>query len=107
MRSQSLESWGRPMSYLDTPRVHFLGAFFAEPSTINNDPSNDSLPPPLDLSRNPDGPAFFRFLDCAASSVVGPDGAVSLPDGGDPLARATVSTVEAPLPRVAKIVDLN
>lgn len=28
------------MSYLDTPRFHFLGKFFANPSTINNATEN-------------------------------------------------------------------
>jgi hypothetical protein len=28
------------MSYLDVPRLHFFGSFFANPSTNNNDPAN-------------------------------------------------------------------
>jgi hypothetical protein len=29
-----------PMSYLDPPRLHFRGRFFADPSTINNSITN-------------------------------------------------------------------
>ena len=45
------------MSYLDAPRIHFFGTFFANPSTINNTLSNFDLKPPLDLQWNPDGSA--------------------------------------------------
>ncbi len=95
------------MSYLDEPRIHFFGKYFANPSTINNDIGNYDLKPPLDLSWNPDGSAFFRFLDCAVSLVVGPDGVGAAGDAGDPIAQATVTTPQAPPPKVAKIVDLD
>jgi len=34
------------MSYLDAPRLHFFGKYFANPSTINNQLSNFDLKPP-------------------------------------------------------------
>jgi hypothetical protein len=95
------------MSYLDAPRIHFFGGYFANPSTINNNLTNYDLKPPLDLSWNPDVSAFFRFRDCAVRSAVGHDGAVSAGDAGDPITRATVTTPQAPQPKVAKIVDLD
>src|SRR5262245_12400113 len=95
------------MSYLDAPRIHFFGGYFANPSTINNNLTNYDLKPPLDLSWNPDGSAFFRFRGCAVSSAVGHGGAVSAEDAVDPIIRATVTTPQAPQPKLAKIVDLD
>jgi hypothetical protein len=100
-------SWSIAMSYLDTPRIHFFGQFFGNPSTINNDLSNYALQPPLDLSWNPNGSAFFRFVNCRVSSAVGADGKVVNPAGGDPIVAAVVSTPQAPQTKVAKIVDLD
>jgi hypothetical protein len=79
------------MSYLDEPRIHFFGKYFADPSTINNDLGNYDLKPPLDLSWNPDGSAFFRFMDCAVGSVVGVDGDGATEGAGDPITRETSS----------------
>jgi hypothetical protein len=95
------------MSYLDAPRVHFFGTFFANPSTINNDLDNFALKPPLDVSWNPEGAALFRFLDCRVSSVVSADGTSLAAAAGDPIAQGTVSTALSPPQVVAKIVDLD
>ena len=95
------------MSYLDAPRIHFFGKYFANPSTINNDLSNYSLKPPLDLSWNPDGSAFFRFVDCVVSGAVGNDGTALSSGAGDPITKATVTTPQSPPTKVAKIVDLD
>jgi hypothetical protein len=59
------------MSYLDAPRIHFFGKYFANPSTINDTLSHCDLMPPLDPSWNPNGSAFFDFLDCKVTSAVG------------------------------------
>ena len=95
------------MSYLGSPRIHLFGKFFADPSTTNNDLANYALKPPLDLSWNPNGSAFFRFLDCRIGSAVRGDGKVLDPGAGDPIARATVSAPQSPPTKVAKIVDLD
>jgi hypothetical protein len=95
------------MSYLASPRIHFFGKFFANPSTINNNLANFALKPPLDLSWNPDGSAFFQFLSCQVSSAVGGDGKVLDPGAGDPISKATVATPQSPPTKVAKIVDLD
>jgi hypothetical protein len=93
------------MSYLDAPRIHFFGKYFANPSTINNTLSNYDLKPPLALSWNPKGSAFFYFLDCKVASAVGAAG-----QGGDPILQAMVTTPQlpqSPPTTVAKIVDLD
>ena len=95
------------MSYLDPPRIHFFGKYFANPSTINNTLSNFSLQPPLNLSWNPDGSAFFRFLDCQVTKAVGSDGTVLPAGASDPITQATVTTPQNPPTKVAKIVDLD
>jgi hypothetical protein len=95
------------MCYLDSPRLHFSGRFFADPSTINNTLENYELKPPLDLSWNPEGSAFFRIMEGRVGSVVGEDGTVLAPGASDPIIGASVSTVQAPQPLVAKIVDLD
>jgi hypothetical protein len=95
------------MSYLDTPRIHFFGKYFANPSTINNDLSNYALKPPLRLSWNPDGSAFFRFVDCHVTSAMENDGKVLPAGAGDPITQATVTTPQNPPTKVAKIVDLD
>ena len=95
------------MSYLDAPRLHFFGKYFANPSTINNNLSNFDLKPPLKLSWNPDGSAFFRFLDCRVSSAVRGDGTVLSGGSDDPITQATVTTPQSPPTKVAKIVDLD
>jgi hypothetical protein len=95
------------MSYLDAPRIHFLGQYFANPSTINNTLSNYDLKQPLNLSWNPNGSAFFRFLNCKVSMAVGTDGAISSAVGSDPIVQATVTTPQSPPTKVAKIVDLD
>jgi hypothetical protein len=95
------------MSYLDSPRIHFFGKFFANPSTINNELGNYALEPPLDVSWNPEGAALFRFLDCRVSSVVDADGSPLGAGAGDPISEATVSATLSPPQLVAKIVDLD
>jgi hypothetical protein len=99
--------WSFAMSYLDAPRLHFFGKYFANPSTVNNNLSNYNLIPPLQLSWNPDGLAFFRFLDCHVTSVVKGDGTVLSRGSDDLITQATVTTPQSPPTKVAKIVDLD
>ncbi len=104
------------MSYLDLPRITFSGKFFADPSTINNDPGNfdpsvvlqDTDPnAPGFESWNPGGSAFFRFLDCRVTGAVGPDGNPLGSGSTDPVLGSAVETPQKPQTRVAKIVDLD
>jgi hypothetical protein len=58
------------MSYLDRPRLTFFGRFTANPSTINNTPSNYDTAKPLgDLAWNPEGRHNFSLDDCAVTGV--------------------------------------
>ena len=59
------------MSYLDRPRLHFFGQFTANPSTVNNTPTNYDMSEPLgDLAWNPDGRHNFSIDNCKITSFV-------------------------------------
>jgi len=62
------------MSYLDTPRLHFSGSFFSNPSTQNN--SKASFPPGATVVPmwNPMGMHWFYLKDCTVKTAIGPDG---------------------------------
>jgi hypothetical protein len=88
------------MSYLAAPRLHFFGEFIAEPSTINNDPSNFSGPI-QQPGWNPNGDHRFAFAATTVTSLIKGG---SLVTTGDPLIGAAVTTPGAPF---AKLVDLD
>ena len=88
------------MSYLAAPRLHFFGQFIAEPSTINNDPSNFSGPI-QDPGWNPNGNHRFAFAATTVTSILKGG---SLVTTGDPLIGAPVTTPGTPF---AKLVDLD
>jgi hypothetical protein len=86
------------MSYLDTPRFHFFGNFFANPSTINNATENYSLtevynnnPPsaanPNSVWWNQQGQAFFEIPGPAGQIQPPPSCTVTgaLDENGDPV----------------------
>ena len=90
------------MSYLDTPRIHFGGKFFTDPSTVNNDPTHYepscTKPSPW---QEPMGQHRFQFRNCFIKSVVGPDG----PDSDDTIIGAPIETTDKP--NIGRIVDLD
>ncbi len=90
------------MSYLDLPRIHIGGQFYADPSTVNNDPQHydpaNARPAPW---QEPKGNHFFQLRDCTVRSALDASG----PAGGDPVVGAAVTTTD--LPSAAKIVDLD
>lgn len=99
------------MSYLDLPRFHLSGRFFANPSTINNEAVNYDSGQPLNsgpanqpgaVGWNPPGQALWT-LSVAVQTVVGADGAPVA--GGDALVGGTLSSVDTPYK--AKLVDLD
>jgi hypothetical protein len=94
------------MSYLDVPRLHFAGTFRADPSTVNNIPSNYDpnvfRPNP---SWNPDGTGQWQFLNCAVQSVVYSDGTVCTESADDPIIGSPVQGTDQPA--IAKLVDLD
>lgn len=96
------------MSYLDVPRLHFAGNFSANPSTINNTPSNFDPSVPINFqneSWNPNGNAAWTFLNCQVRSAVNAAGQVYPTSGSDPVIGAAVLSTNQPVP--AKLVDLD
>lgn len=97
------------MSYLDVPRLHFAGTFNANPSTINNTPSNYGYNPaaqnPIDpfLSWNPYGSHAWTISAQVTSFV---DNGGQLHTGGDPLIGAAFASY-MPQEIPAKMVDLD
>ena len=90
------------MSYFDTPRLHFSGKFFTDPSTINNDPTHydpDCITP--SPWQDPNGQHRFQFRECLIRSVVDTNGPVS----SDPVIGSGVTTTDQPDP--ARIVDID
>jgi len=106
------------MSYLDTPRFHFLGKFFANPSTINNATENynpaevyNNNPPsaanPNSVWWNQMGQAFFRPVSGTVQSAIMQDGTV-LQSGADPFIGATIAArFQGALNQYGKLVDLD
>ncbi len=97
------------MSYMDLPRFHFLGVFYTDPSTVNNDPSHydpsTTRPSPW---QDPNGTHSFRFTKVEVTS--GLDQSGQLVSTGDPLIGAAVySADQSPSnpPPPARIVDLD
>lgn len=102
-----LESTFTPMSYLDTPRLHFSGRFYTDPSTINNNRANynhgvtDPIP-----SWRPMGSGDFRFVDCVVASVFDAAGRQLEDDAADLAVGGPVGCREQGF-GVAKLVDLD
>jgi hypothetical protein len=90
-------------NYLDPPRINIAGKFFANPSTVNNDPKHytteDKKPSPW---QGPSGRHIWRLVDCNVRSVLGPDGTRQ---PKDPLVGTPVLSADEPSP--AKLVDLD
>lgn len=93
------------MSYLHLPRVHFFGRFFADPSTVNNVPSNYAAGDNPSPVWNPNGTHHFRLVDCRVSSASNQDGEFLATPSADPLIGASIVSIEDQ--GVAKLVDLD
>lgn len=97
------------MTYLDRPRFHFAGRFFADPSTVNNVPARVNTTTfdrttgwaPSGDNWNPDGRHSFRFENVTVRSAVGRDGGSSAADPVVGLRFVTRGLVPA------KLVDLD
>lgn len=77
------------MSYLDRPRLHFFGQFTANPSTINNAPTNYSMPVPYtDPAWNPYGAHNFSLDNCAVTNIV-----IDGPIASDPVTGSVATSV--------------
>lgn len=95
------------MSYLDLPRLHFAGTYFADPSTINNAPANfplDAVLTPASVGFDPHGGHFFKILGATVRGATGEDGQ-PIGSADDPLVGG--SLVSLPEPQWARLVDLD
>ena len=97
------------MSYLDVPRFHFAGEFYADPSTVNNTlPNYDptvTAPPGLVEQWNPMGKHWFLFNGCTVRRALDQTGAVKRTSADDALVDGVVETTN--WPGFAKLVDLD
>lgn len=104
------------MSYLNSPRLTFVGQFQAAPSTVNNDPNHynnatfkpnfqDYGPGTTNGWWNPDGTGNWRLVGCTITSVTYRDGTSTSNPAVDPIIGMSVMDSDS---RVAgKIVDLD
>jgi hypothetical protein len=102
------------MSYLNLPRIHFAGLFFAGPGTINNTTANYEPDAPIIAGWNPPGVSQFYLQQCTVLGAVDPTGDW-IAAGSDPLIGASVATAGPQTPitvdgnkvDIAKLVDLD
>lgn len=94
---------GATISYLDLPRIHLLGTFFTDPSTVNNDPShyNSDVVRPSPW-QSPNGLHRFMFVDVKVNAATDTNGEFIQQDE---LLGAQVTTNDSP--SAAKLVDLD
>jgi hypothetical protein len=106
------------MSYLDAPRFHFSGTFFADPSTVNNSTENfapnvqindelASVTNPNSQWWNPGGSAFWKFTNITVTAAANEAGTYVT---NDPLIGATIVSVissAGPIPVYARLNDLD
>ena len=105
------------MSFLQVPRIHIIGGFWTDPSSVNNDPVHyDPVSGPPSPWQMPAGKHHFKFQNCTVCTVLDDDGN---PVTNDPaLGAPFVSTdryVTSPMdqatnpipPCPAKIVDID
>ncbi len=109
------------MSYLDVPRIHFMGLFYSAPGNLNNTVANYDLSNPdivynTGLYKYPDGTSQLWLERCVVTSVVGPDGQACSDPQRDALVGAQVTSPSPEIPKpdgqgglyaLAKMVDLD
>ena len=105
------------MSFLQVPRLHMIGGFWTDPSSVNNDPVHyDPTSGPPSPWQMPAGNHYFKFQNCTICTVLDDQGN---PVTNDPVLGAPfVSTdlyvtppmgqATSPIPPCpAKIVDID
>jgi len=95
------------MSYLNLPRLTFAGQFQADPSTVNNTPTNFKNEG-FDSANglwNPNGTGNWRFIGCTVTSVTYKDGTGTVDPAKDPI--IGMSLMDANTRVAGKIVDLD
>lgn len=91
------------MGYLDLPRIHVAGRFFADPSTVNNDalhfdPKVENPSPWQDAY----GSHYFEFQAATVASALDSRG---FPQADDPVVGAAFTSATSP--SFPKLVDLD
>ena len=97
------------MSYMTGPRLHFVGKFQADVSTINNMRDNFNVhspnqPPPQGPGWNPGGTGNWKLSNCVVTSAVLTDGRQVTASAGDPVVGSQIASVSR---FAAKLVDLD
>src|SRR5260370_40530483 len=98
------------MAYLDVPRLHFAGQFYADPSTIDNTDANFQPNAPIGknpnnpILRNPMGTHTYRFQDGVAKSGVDQSGKGIQDQTADPVIGARIESILDYHEYVAKLV---
>ena len=101
------------MAYLDVPRLHFAGRFYADPSTIDNTDAN--FLPNAPIGQNPNNPILwnpmgthtYRFQDAVVKTGVDRQGKVIQSSTADPVIGARFESILDFYQYVAKLVDLD
>ena len=105
------------MSYLDVPRIHFAGEFFADPSTVNNKDTNYSAAAPATVCDpaattarpgycwNYTGFHWFTIQNCKVTLALDDKGTLLKTSADDPVVGASVATDATD--GVAKLADLD
>jgi len=93
------------MSYLDFPRICFIGKFQADVSTINNDPGHYSPEVVKNPWWNRNGSNRFQFKGATVTSVTLGAGVCHTTHAADSLVNAPVISTNKP--SMGKLVDLD
>ena len=109
--------FGATMSYLDPPRLTFLGKFLANVPTLNNFPPYFEKDYPYFGAGagdwNTNGDCSFRIFNCQVKSVTDENGRLSTNEGADAVIGAAVTTepfgadTDRSSSGTGKIVDLD
>lgn len=107
------------MTYFGTPRLHFAGSIYIDPSTINNTDSNYAEPSTVIPAWNPGGVHYFQLLagnepvigpgatvtPCTVNGIVNANGKFIHDHAEDPLIGQLLVSTNSPTP--GKLVDLD
>jgi hypothetical protein len=96
------------VSYLDVPRLHFSGEFFADPSTLNNFGAlhDNSVPiPSPPPGWNSNGRHHFKLQKCIVGSAVDASGTVLSATAQDKLVQGPVTSTATTIE--GRLVDLD
>ncbi|MCI0486812.1 MAG: Ig-like domain-containing protein [Blastocatellia bacterium] len=94
------------MSYMDLPRLHFAGEFFADPPTYNNTASNYNPASAITPLWNANGTHYFIFQNCTVKRTLNNAGTVSSTSAADALVGGNVE-ISGTIAAQPKLVDID